>query len=712
MKPLAILLGCFSVGGQVLLLRELLAAFGGDELLLGTAFSGWLIAVALGAWLGGRAGFKTGPLPLLISGAVILPLSLLAVRISPLLLTSVPGEVVAFPIAALASILLMLPLGLISGALFPTISNLAIESREAIITVYLFEGVGAFIGGLLLAFLLGSALTTLSAALLLALITFGATLLLTTKLHLAVVAPITMFACVASLWFAPAIELKLTQLRYPGYEVLDYFDTHYTQQVILQRGDTRYLVTDNLIESTYPDLEAAENLLLPGLLYNPHAASCYCVGVSDFSLATIVDSLPNLSFSVFEPREDLARHLEAVTDRRGPRPVVMSRSRILNSDSPDFDLALLNPGSLDSYLGARMLGAPILGRMKAALAVDGVVVVALPYDTERYISPATQQLLAAIYGVLRGSFEWVAVWPGPTTTFFASNANPLDLSEKELLSNLDSLPYQPLYLTDSYLHDRLEPMRRQRLDESLRGATASHSFNRPLLPHYQLAQRAEAGLVEKTLLKLATSQRIWLLLPAILILLFWFNSASSNYPRRYANWLYWLCGFVSLSLELLVFYLYQANAGALYSHLAVLIGVFMIGLAVGSYSASKSRHPALELSAMGMLVAVSLLFLLTYQFVPYEVLLLYCSLVLLATAVATGALFVAATNRRQQDLDSHNRGSGYAWELLGSGFAALLTLIWFLPALGFVKLLLALVILMLLTGFGSFLTPATRPQES
>jgi hypothetical protein len=44
MRRLAFLLGFYSACGQVLLLRELVSSFNGDELFIGTALFGWLAA--------------------------------------------------------------------------------------------------------------------------------------------------------------------------------------------------------------------------------------------------------------------------------------------------------------------------------------------------------------------------------------------------------------------------------------------------------------------------------------------------------------------------------------------------------------------------------------------------------------------------------------------------------------------------------------------
>ena len=67
------LLGFFSTGAQVLLLRELVSSLNGSELFIGTALFGWLIAVAAGAYLGGRASaFLDGGLLLLLFAAMML----------------------------------------------------------------------------------------------------------------------------------------------------------------------------------------------------------------------------------------------------------------------------------------------------------------------------------------------------------------------------------------------------------------------------------------------------------------------------------------------------------------------------------------------------------------------------------------------------------------------------------------------------------------
>ena len=164
MNKKAFLLGFFSVGGQVLLLRELVAGFNGDELFIGTALFGWLIAVALGAYLGGRKTNPKGTNFLFILGALLLLGSIVVIRLSTSLLNFAMGEITPFSLAAIISIVLTFPTGFISGFLFSSISREGYRPSASINRVYLFEGIGAFVGGIALTALTGPVFSNLSMA--------------------------------------------------------------------------------------------------------------------------------------------------------------------------------------------------------------------------------------------------------------------------------------------------------------------------------------------------------------------------------------------------------------------------------------------------------------------------------------------------------------------------------------------------------------------
>ncbi|TFH57960.1 MAG: hypothetical protein E4G91_10005 [Candidatus Zixiibacteriota bacterium] len=120
----------------------------------------------------------------------------------------------------------------------------------------------------------------------------------------------------------------------------------------------------------------------------------------------------------------------------------------------------------------------------------------------------------------------------------------------------------------------------------------------------------------------------------------------------------------------------------------------MFGLSAGAYVTYKTaaKHP--DLSALLLLSAATLFFAATYQSVPTVMLLTYHLLFLLTVALGTGSLFAAAT-RSYYELDpERNRGTGYAFELVGSAVGAIVPTIVFLPTIGLTWLLVSVLLIL------------------
>src|SRR5271157_54236 len=117
------LIGFTAVTAQVVLMRELLVVFYGNELALGVMLANWLFWTALGSSLLGRWAVRTRHPRKLVAGlqallAFALPLTLLAVRSSKGFCQSVPGEILGpLPMFLVSCVTLSL-FCVISGGLF------------------------------------------------------------------------------------------------------------------------------------------------------------------------------------------------------------------------------------------------------------------------------------------------------------------------------------------------------------------------------------------------------------------------------------------------------------------------------------------------------------------------------------------------------------------------------------------------------------------
>ena len=141
---------------QALLIRELLVAFFGNELSIGLILACWLILEATGSGLLGRLARRWGRRApsfavLQVLFALFLPLCLYAASISRSLIGAIPGEGVGLIPMFISSFLILMPLALVDGAMFTfgcrAYSELTAQQAPSIGRVYVYEAVGAIIGG-------------------------------------------------------------------------------------------------------------------------------------------------------------------------------------------------------------------------------------------------------------------------------------------------------------------------------------------------------------------------------------------------------------------------------------------------------------------------------------------------------------------------------------------------------------------------------------
>ena len=92
------LIGFTSVIAQIVLMRELIVVFYGNEISLGIMLAGWLLWTAIGSSLAGQVSARLRDSRRLMACletliAAVFPLTILAVRASRPVLQSVPGEI-------------------------------------------------------------------------------------------------------------------------------------------------------------------------------------------------------------------------------------------------------------------------------------------------------------------------------------------------------------------------------------------------------------------------------------------------------------------------------------------------------------------------------------------------------------------------------------------------------------------------------------------
>ncbi|MEW5924435.1 MAG: hypothetical protein AB1746_10640, partial [Candidatus Zixiibacteriota bacterium] len=486
-----------------------------------------------------------------------------------------------------------------------------------------------------------------------------------------------------------------------SFNIEESFDTHYGHQTILSRNETITLMTDNTAEATYPNLAEAENDLLPPFLYKPNSKNILYIGRAEFGVMQLADSLTGVKLSALDPRKRLTEVINEII------PSTQSINKI-NTDQlsyflkrrliSKYDIIVLNPGEPDNHRIGRLLTVEFLKQARGSLEKDGILFYPAPYDSDRYISPDKGILLASIYNTLRQAFNYVVLWPGETTFFFASDDSLINIPPEQTIPISDSLSYRPQYINSYYLPDRLGELKTARLSNAMPATDQSNTLDKPILPYYQALYRSTADGFDRKLIPFILGNPVLLLsLPVLILALLLILVLRRKRRRAFGLFLYFIAGIVSLSLELVSFYVYQSTSGSLYSEMAILIGSFMIGLALGTYYSLRINKENLEYPALLLMLTAVVFYYATFDKIGAGFSLVYHICFLITSAMATGSIFVAATDRYYYGKSESNRGVGYAFEIVGSAVGALTAVTVFLPLIGLQWLLISLVLLIAVT---------------
>ncbi len=187
--PAVLSLGMVCQIGQIVLLRELLMVFHGNELSIGVILAVWMVGVGAGSRLGALAVerlARPGLLLLLTTGGVvvILPATVLLIRALRGWFDVLPGAYLSIPDMAVATLVVISPVCLLLGAQFVLLSQLWRSGTDPQDTsgagrTYIGEAVGNVIGGVVFTFLLVHWLNAFQAAALAGLFMLAAALWLT-----------------------------------------------------------------------------------------------------------------------------------------------------------------------------------------------------------------------------------------------------------------------------------------------------------------------------------------------------------------------------------------------------------------------------------------------------------------------------------------------------------------------------------------------------
>ena len=705
-------MGATALLAQVVLTRELLSLFLGNELSIAFVLAVWLVAVAAGSAIGVRVASRL-PRPEPVFGwtqlalAVILPAALLVGRsLHPVGLTA--GEVLGPGAMLLTSLETLAPVCLLLGLQFVLAASSAARRMAGIAPVariYALEAAGAALGGLAFHLYLSQHVLAFSALAFAGLLNFVSALSLLRPRGLAQLLAAQLLAAVlvAALALAPTLEILSVQSspRWSGYTVLDHAPSRYGDLTLVTREAQLSVFQSGVLLFTTEDDYANEILAHPPLLEHPNPRRVLLIGSALGGLPgeILKHGIERLDCVELDPK--LAAWVSRVAELRS-QAVNDPRVRLAFGDARLF-VRRAPPASYDVIILAipdpttaainRFYTREFLQEAKRALAPGGILSLHLT-GSAHHLSGAVLLSAATLDRTLRLVFPEQLLVPGDTMLFLAANRPGALTPEWTVLSErLRARHVTTQFVNDAWLEDALLPFRSQLVGEQL-AQVVDAPVNTDLNPiSYYYQSRLWLDQLSSRLsrpLKALAAVRVWwgLLLIALAAVL-----AAAAGPRlRVASILIASAaiGAFGLVVEVLGLLVFQAALGYLYHALGALFAAFMAGLAAGSSAVSGRRFDesaAARLLLVGLLTSALICALLPgflQALLPAPALAgIAVGLLLLLVGSVVGAMFPVASHLyKSQQPVAAAAGALYAADLVGSAGAAVFAGAIAVPMLG------------------------------
>jgi spermidine synthase len=746
---------------QLLLLRELLVVFHGNDLVIGIILANWLAVEALGAFfVGKRIEHTRNRIGWFIALSILLvlsaPLALYLARSVRGLFDVLPGVGMGVSLIFYSSLLIVFLPSLLHGALFVFACKLCAQlagpagqgvqqGPSSIGRVYVWETIGHIAGAAVFTFLLiplfnsfaivfGMGVLTLTAAIALATLQGQAVKRRTLAVLMAV---LTLLVYLLVGGGAERLHYQAIARQWPGQQVVHHQHSLYGNVAVIERGGEYTFLSDGIpvFTAPTPDIVRVEEFVHFAMLAHPRPENvAILVGGAGGVIGQVrkYPTIERVDYAELDPLLiDLVRRFptpETEAELADPRvhTLHVDGRRFLKSTPYRYDLIFVgvsNPGSLQAN---RLFTAEFASLAQERLQEGGILVVSLP-GSLTYLSHELRNLNAVVINTLESVFPYLRVIPGDHNIFLASTTKDVTTVDATLLYERQRERQLDLRLfTRPYLEVRLAPRWLDWFSASLEGAT--EEVNRDFRPKGFFYSLAYWNALFSPYLRdfFVWLEGLGLWLPAALIaggtaLLLALRWRVAPLRRLAIPYAIATTGFAGMAFDLLLIFAFQVLLGFVFHWIGLLVAAFMGGVAGGGLlmtallqriTDDRALLVRLEIAVglFALLLPLAILVVAPYLGDPTVFALAQLLLILLSciAGALVGLQFPLASKISLAHSPNISRTAGllYSADLLGGWSGGIIAAVVLLPVLGLagtslvVVLIKASSLVMLATSFG------------
>ena len=573
-------LGVSCVMTQLALMRELLGAFSGNELVLGVVLGNWLLLMGLGAWLGRTSDKLRNPLAVLVVMQILVAvLPLLQVFLLRALrnVIFVRGAAVGVTDTVISAFILLLPYCVVAGyALTLACWLLArAEGASGIGRVYVADSIGSIGGGVLFSFVLVRFLDHAGILVFPAVLNLLVAGVMSLRTGHKLLSTIAGTLAIAVLAVAIGVDLDgiSTQLQYPRQHIIVRANSPYGKLLVTESDGQFDFIENGIPLTSTRDDQHVEETVYYAMAQRPDAHTVLLVGggISGTAREILKYNVSRVDYVELDPmilkfgRKYLPENLDD------------NRIRIINTDGrlfvrqtgEKYDVVIVDLPEPSTAQLNRFFTVEFLAEVKRVLTPDGVVSFALGHY-ENYVSPELARMLASANQSLKQSFPNVLVIPGGRVFFLASDGPLFD----DIAARIEQQGIKTKLMNRHYLDAMLTPDRMSDMQRAIAQPAALNQDFSPVLYFYHL--------------------RHWMsqfntgfgVLPVLLLV----SLCVYLVRLRGAALVLFASGFAGTALEIVLLLAFQVLCGSVYHQLGIIVTVFMTGLALGAVTANRGTN--------------------------------------------------------------------------------------------------------------------------
>lgn len=699
---IASILGLTSMATQVVLLRELISVFYGNELVIGVMLANWMALTGIGALLGRRSKHPGTSPRLLVAVLLIGLLPGLTVSLLRYLRPIVfpIGSMVDLVSVAWSSLLLLMPYCLLAGFMFTYLASASSHTNRSdnIAAVYGAEAIGSLVGGVVFSLLLAFVLNAMQVVTaLLAINTLTALVLVRRQ-------PIARTVLLGGLilFFLPAtlinLDIVTRQFLFPGQLVLSSRDSPYGNVTVTEQAGQLNFFENNVLLSSTQDVAGSEEPVHYAMAQRRSMKSVLMISgtISGAPPEVLKYGVEKLEYVDMNPLtvETARQHTNALNDER-VRVITEDARAFLRSATTIYDAVLLNMPEPSTVQLNRFYTAEFFESVKTRMSRDAVLSLGMLSATD-YQSDDARRMNSTIAGTLRRFFRHVLIVPGQRTYMLASDST-LDIRIGRLVKQSG---IATTFVNQYYLDDQDLERRSLLIDGTLDpGAPVNRDFT-PVAYYRQMVHWLNYFRSNIWIVGLFAGALVALGIRHV-------NAVSAGLFSG---------GFAASCIEVLILIAFQTLCGYVYQMLGIIITVFMGGLAFGAIArkhlvrtVSFRSYSLTQLSiALYALVLAAIFLTVGRNNVPLPLVLTVFPILTFLIAVLVGLEFSIAASLRDGET-SAVASELYAIDLIGSALGALLVTTVLIPSVGLVGVCFIVAALTLLTGILALAKSKTQP---